>query len=236
MSGLAELSLIRLFNFYLAAIFLIGLIVRVHQYRAILGLVRTFQGRWPKLFHLVKQHSVILLTWRTMLPGLLTFVLLAIHTMATQFIWPTAHLTLAQLASLWPALVVVVLFGLVMAAVDVYLLCTSSTIDRPLLEKYFDQAEYWLRSWTAPVVHFLSLGFVNPRRIVNREVRNALEQSSGMLNTTLWWVTVQTGLRIACGLSLWISYGLARSLFPETFVELPGASLRIAFPFLIPIK
>jgi hypothetical protein len=236
MSLLSGLSLLRLFNFYLAAIFLIGLIVRVQQYRAILGLVRAFQGRWPKLFRLVTQHSAILLNWRTILPGLLTFLLFAIHTIASQFIWPMANLTLDQLALFWPALIVVLLCGLAMVAVDVYLLATSSTIDRATLEKYFDQAEYWLRSWTAPVVRLLSFGYVNPRRIVGTEVRLALEKSTGMLNTTLWWVALQTGLRVACGLSLWISYALEHWLFPQTIAARGVARLLIAFVLLPPVR
>src|SRR5262249_16402118 len=70
------------------------------------------------------------------------------------------------------------------------------------------QAEYWLRGWKAPVVHFVTLGYINPRQMVIKEVRVALEDVSRLLNTTLWWVTVQTTLRIACGLALWGSYAL----------------------------
>ena len=35
-----------------------------------------------------------------------------------------------------------------------------------------------------------------------------LEGASTLLNSTLWWVTVQTILRIACGLSLWGGYAI----------------------------
>jgi len=76
------------------------------------------------------------------------------------------------------------------------------------LEKYFDQAEFWLRSWTAPVVRFFTLGRINPRQMVAVEVRTALVNSSRMLNSTLWWVVIQAGLRVAFGLSLWGSYAL----------------------------
>lgn len=236
MGSHSGLSLIRLFNFYLAAVFLVGLVVRIQQYRVVLGLVRSFQGRWPKLFKLIKEHSVVLLTWRTLLPGVLTFALFAIHLVASQFLWPRAKLTLSQLALLWPALLIVALFGLAMVGIDVFLLCITSKIDRPVLEKYFDQAEYWLRSWTAPVVQFLSLGYISPRRMVSAEVRKALTKATGMVNATLWWVALQTALRIAFGLSLWISFGLERWYFPNSAVDTAGTGLCIAFALFVPLK
>jgi hypothetical protein len=201
--------LIRLFGFYLAALFVIGLVVRIRDYRTMLALVATFKGRWPRLYDLVKQHRGIFLTWGTVLPLLLTLGLLLIHTVATQFIWPHANLTLDDLLRMTPALLVVSVTVAAMVAFDVWSLCRASTIDRAALEKNFDQAEYWLKSWTAPVVRVLSLGYINPRRIVTTEVRKALEMASGMLNSTLWWISLQTGLRISCGLSLWGSWALS---------------------------
>src|SRR5437763_457131 len=46
------------------------------------------------------------------------------------------------------------------------------------------------------------------RPMVAVEVRAALVSASALLNTTLWWVSIQTGLRIAYGLSLWATYAL----------------------------
>ena len=216
MTLLSGVSLIRLFNFYLAAVFIIGVIVRIRQYRIVLGLIRAFGSRWPRLLALIKKHSTVLLSWRTMLPGVLTLTLMAVHTVASQFIWPSARLTLGQLALFWPGLMAVSLCGLAMTVLDVFLLSRSGEIDRQIMEKYFDQAEFWLKSWTAPVVRALSLGFIHPRRIVNTEVRNALAKGTGMLNTALWWVVLQTCLRNACGLALWLSYGMQQWLLPRT--------------------
>jgi hypothetical protein len=95
-----------------------------------------------------------------------------------------------------------------MLAFDIWGIISVSAIDQTEMEKYFDQAEYWLRSWTAPVVHFFTLGRINPRQMVAVEVRSSLVSSSRMLNNTLWWVVTQAGLRIAFGLSLWLSYAV----------------------------
>ena len=98
-----------------------------------------------------------------------------------------------------------------MLSIDWYATFTFGKIDRELMQKYFDQAEYWLRSWTAPVVHIFTLGYVNPRRMVAVEVRKALIQASRLINSTLWWVTLQVSFRVAFGLVLWLTYAWTRS-------------------------
>jgi hypothetical protein len=93
-----------------------------------------------------------------------------------------------------------------MVGVDLYSTFRVGEIDRSLLERYFDQAEYWLRSWVAPVVRIFTLGYINPRKMVAAEVRKALEEASKVLNTTLWWVSLQVALRVAFGLTLWLTW------------------------------
>jgi hypothetical protein len=89
-------------------------------------------------------------------------------------------------------------------AFDVYTFAASAR-STARSEKHFDQAEYWLRSWTGPL-GACSFGYLDPRQIVHSEVEKALTELNGMLTTTLWWVCMQVGLRIAFGLSLWVSW------------------------------
>ena len=42
--------------------------------------------------------------------------------------------------------------------------------------------------------------------MVASEVEKALVQASRLLNNTLWWVIAQTSMRIAFGLSLWLTW------------------------------
>ena len=42
------------------------------------------------------------------------------------------------------------------------------------------------------VVRFFTLGYVNPRQMVAAEVRGALVNASQVLNSSLWWMSVQT--------------------------------------------
>jgi hypothetical protein len=206
MRGLWDLDLIRFFEFYLAFIFLVSTALRIHQYLAVAALLRAMPGRWPRLLHLIRQHHRVFRTWETFLPAGLALGLLLVHTLAIHLIWPHARLTVADLLRLRVALPIVGVLGVAMMGFDLYTMVRVSKIDRPQIEKYLDQAEYWLGSWTAPVVRVVTLGYVNPHKIVSQEVRKALVELNRMLNSTLWWVSTQTGLRIAYGLAVWLTW------------------------------
>ena len=45
-------------------------------------------GRWPRLFQLVSEHKSIFLTWTTVLPAVLAFLLFALNLAASQLVWP----------------------------------------------------------------------------------------------------------------------------------------------------
>jgi hypothetical protein len=209
MSWLLDLRLIRFFSFYLALVFLLSTYLRVQQYWTIVALARRLPQRWPNLLGLLRQHVHILVTWETLRPLVVVAVLFTANTLAAQLIWPQAdEFKVADLLLIWPLLPLVLGSALAMGSFDAYGTLQVGVVDREETEKYLDQAEYWLRGWKAPVVHLLSLGYVNPRQIVAQEVRTALESTTQLVNSTLWWVSIQTGLRIAFGLSLWGSYAL----------------------------
>ncbi len=210
-----NLNLISVFDFYLAFLFLVSVLLRIRQYQAVLKLVRRVPSRWPKLFDLVKQHRSVFLTWATLAPALAALVLMVAQIVASRRIWPEAGdpehgLTVARLLEHGVALVVVSFLAVLMIGVDLYATLVVSEVNREEIEGYFDQAEYWLGTWKAPVVRIFTLGYINPRQMVTVEVRSALVSASQMLNSTLWWLVVQTGLRVACGLALWGAYAWSR--------------------------
>jgi hypothetical protein len=211
MNGLAHLNLIHVLDFYFTLMFLLGTLRRVRQYREIGRLVLTGPSRWPKLLALVKQYRTIFLTWSTVVPALLAALLMVVQLIASRWLWPQANLTLGELGELWWALAVVVPVGVAMLAVDVYFLVVVGSFDRGEMEKYFDQAEYWLRSRAAHVVRIFTLGYINPRARVDTEVQKALVEASRLLNTTLWWMNVQVALRVGFGLALWGSWALTET-------------------------
>jgi hypothetical protein len=208
MARLTDLHLIRFFSFYLTVMFVISTYLRLRQYRVTLNLVRRFPERWPHLLALVRQHKQVFLTWQTALPSLLSLALLTAHTLASRFIWPQADFTVGKLLDLWPAVPPVALSAFAMIAFDVYGTVRVGQIDQAEMEKYFNQAEYWLKSRTAHVVRVFTLGYVNPRKMVAEEVQKALVSASNLVNSTLWWTVIQTCLRLAFGLSLWTTFVL----------------------------
>src|SRR5262249_18450792 len=178
-------------------------------YRSIIELVRAVLGRWPNLLRLVREHGTIFLTWTTALPAVLAFTLSLIHMLACRLVWPRANLSVADLGGHALSLPIILLLGAAMLSVDCYVTFFFGRIDRELMQKYFDQAEYWLRSGAAPVVRVFTLGYVNPRRMVAVEVQKALIQASRLINRSLWWISLQVSVRVFFGLSLWLTYALA---------------------------
>jgi hypothetical protein len=208
MSGFWHWDLIHLFNFYLALIFLLSFLLRLRQYEAIIRLVRALPDRWPRLLSLLRQHHTIFLSWANLLPALVALGLCLLNMFASTFVWPQARLSVERLFEIWPAWTFVVAIGSMMLGLDIVATAWVTDVNRAEMEKYFDQAEFWLRSWTAPVVRVFTLGRINPRQMVNAEVRKALVDISKSINTTMWWVAAQTGLRIAYGLSLWLTFAI----------------------------
>src|SRR5262249_17544170 len=125
--------------------------------------------------------------------------------------WPQAEVTPAFLWQHWLAAPAVGLLGVAMVGFDCYSASRVGKWDHAEVEKQLDQAEYWLKSWTAPVVRGVSFGFINPRKMVGVEIRKALVAASRQLNLSLWWMSLQVSLRIGFGAVLWLAYLVGRS-------------------------
>jgi hypothetical protein len=199
----SALNLIRLFDFYLAVFFFFGLIRR---WRVYLDAVRIFfavRGRWPKLLGRMTHHKAAVLNWAIFRPVLLALTLTVVQLIASRMIWPTAELTGRDLAQVpWKALIVLLAF-LPMALVDGYFLIRIGRFDRGETEKYLDKAEKWIGSWRARAVKVATLGYVNPEKIVDAEVRKGLSEIGSTVVWSMQWVSIQIGLRLLFGLVLW---------------------------------
>jgi hypothetical protein len=206
MSVLRDQNLIHLLTFYLMLVAVLGTYQRAEHYWKSAGLVLKGPGRWPHLVNLVKQHRTVFMTWATVMPVILAVGLSILQLFASWQVWPQASLTGGELLHAWLALIPACLIGAGMLAVDIYFIIKVPKVDHALLEKHFDLAEYWLRSRTAHVLRVVTLGFLNPRQMVDTEVRKALIQTSKDLNVTMWWVTLQMSLRVGFGLTLWLTW------------------------------
>jgi len=83
-------SLIGAFGLYLVLAFVTGTALRARNYRALVGLVTTSAGHWPKLRALVAAHRAILLRRPTVVPLAATLVLTLANGSAAHFVWPHA--------------------------------------------------------------------------------------------------------------------------------------------------
>jgi hypothetical protein len=196
------LNLIRLFDFYLALMFVISFLRRWNVYLNALRLLIAVRGRWPKLIQRLGEHKSLILNWAFFRPALVALFLTVVQLIASRLLWPQAVLTGPQLQKEW-WLVLVILVPLVpMLAVDLYFIIRIAKFDHGETVKYLDQAESWL-GWRGPLVRLLTLGVVNPRKIVDEEVKKSLAEMQTTASASLWWVAVQTSLRLAFGLTLW---------------------------------
>jgi hypothetical protein len=158
------------------------------------------------LFNLLRQHHGVFLTWGTVRPAVLALLLTVINVVLSRVVFPQADINANALSDEWWMWPMIAPVGLAMLTVDAYFVVRVAGFDRRELEGYFDQAEHWLTTWKSPVVKFVTLGYVNPHKMVNVEVRKALEQCSQLLNQSLYWVSLQVALRVAFGLLLWVSW------------------------------
>lgn len=206
MEQLERLNLIHLFTFYLAAMFFLSTVRRLQQYQDIAKIVFAAPGRWPRVLKKIKSNWIMFMTWTTLRPAGVAISMMLIQMVCSRLIWPLAELTPRELVGEWWMLFPIILLGSAMLGVDIYFLVSVGRIDSEETGKYLDEAEHWLKSWKTPLISTLTLGFVNPREIVDTEVKKALEDGKGMLQATLWWVSLQYALRVLFGLTLWLSW------------------------------
>lgn len=204
--GLGTVNLLSVLNYYLVLVFVVGTAMRLRNYQAILGFVFSFSHRWPKLLVLARQQKVVFLRWPTLLPIGLTLTLMLANALATNLVWSSATVTVSDLRHRWFAFLIVSLSGGLALLLDFRAVFHFGRFDRAALEQTLDKAEHWLRSWHAPLVRFLTLGLVNPRQLVNDQVLEALIQASLVVNGQMWRWSLQMGMRILLGFTLWATW------------------------------
>lgn len=196
------LNLIRIFDFYLALMFLISLIRRWAVYVNALRLLIAVRGRWPKLIQRLSDHKSVILNWSFFRPAAIALFLMLVQLIASRILWPQAVLTGPELQKTWWLVPIILVPLIPMLLVDLYFIFRVGKFDHGETVKYFDQAERWL-GWKGPLVRALTLGLVNPHKMVDEEVKKSLTEMQSTLTASLWWVILQTTLRLAFGLTLW---------------------------------
>jgi hypothetical protein len=200
-------NLIRVFDFYLALMFVVSLVRRWEVYWDAVRLLVAVHGRWPRLVQRLTDHHSLLLDWAFFRPALTALLLAIVQLICSRLIWPHAVITPRQLLDEWWWLAVLAVPLLPMLAVDLYFVVRVGRFDHDETVKYFDQAENWL-GWKGPLVRALTLGYVDPHRMVDDEVKKSLSELSTTVRASLWWVSVQMALRVTFGLTLWLAWAV----------------------------
>lgn len=200
-------NLIRVFDFYVTLMFVISLVRRWDVYVNAIRIMIGVRGRWPKLIARLTEHSSLILNWSFFRPAILALALTLIQLVVSRLIFPLAVLTGEQLRQEWWWVPLIFVPLLPMLAVDIYFVVRVGKFDHDETVKYFDQAETWL-GWKGPLVRVLTLGIVDPQKMVDDEVKKSLQDYRGTLNASLWWVSVQIGLRLLFGLTLWTVWAI----------------------------
>ena len=204
MTRLEAANLIRVFDFYLALVFVISLVRRYLVYWDAVCVVVAVRARWPRLIDRIRSHHRgALVNPDVLRPVALALGLMLIQVVCSRVIWPHARLTVGAVAASYLG-VAVAAAAVPMLLVDLYFLVRVGRFDRSETETYLDQAEYWLTGWRAPAVRVLTLGYVNPHRIVDEEVQKGLTALGETVGWSARWVAIQVGCRVACGLTIWL--------------------------------
>lgn len=202
------LNLIDVFNYYLILAFIVSTTIRIQLYRTIVGLVCDSPARWPKLLELAKTHRTVFFGWPLLLAIGLAFSLMLGNSLAIHCVWAPAKVSLEQLSGRWLHLMAIALVGALMLLLDGRAIFHVGHFDRTALEHDLDKAESWLKSWMAPALRLLTLGFVNPRKIVGDEVHRVLVDANWILIGGMWRMSFRIGTQLAFGLSLWLTWAL----------------------------
>jgi hypothetical protein len=200
-------NLIRVFDFYVTLLFAISLLRRWDVYWNAARLLIGVSGRWPKLIAKLSEHKSLILNWSFFRPALLALILTVVQLIASRLVFPQAVLTGPQLQQEWWWVPIILVAMLPMLAVDIYFVVRVGKFDHDETVRYLDQAENWL-GWKGPMVRALTLGIVNPKKMVDAEVKKSLEDARTALNASLWWASLQITLRLVFGLTLWTVWAL----------------------------
>jgi hypothetical protein len=210
MHSLAAANVIRVFDFYLALMFVLSLSRRYPIYLDILRLGIALRGRWPKLLDRLRQHHGVLVTTEVLRPLGLAVALMVIQFLCSRLIFPKATLTVGTMAAgVWP-LTVILVAAVPMWLVDAYFLIVVARIDRRTSEAYLDTAEFWLTNWKAHAVRAATLGLYDPRVVVDTEVKKSMTTLSKSFSRTAWWVAAQVACRMTCGLTIWTVWSVVK--------------------------
>lgn len=192
MERVPELDLIRAFEYYLLATFVLSAVQLRHQI-ALYRFVMRARERWPSLYALVRSNLHVLITLPVLLAVGATAALWATQLALRLVVWPEASLAPQ---TLWaqPILLFVALVGLFpMVALDARAIFHAASFRAPQRQWLLDLTEAALQSNAIPPL----------RAIVEWRLRVRLIQAIPLVRRWMWRRSEELGARIVMGTALW---------------------------------
>jgi hypothetical protein len=203
-NSIIDANLIRLFDFYLLMMFIIGVIRRWGIYKNVTILTVAVLFRQPNLVRRLGANRDLILNRTVIFPVAIALLLMMIQLILSRLIWPTATVTLRDESESWWRIAMVIITFVPMLCVDIYFLFRVGRIDRGEAFKQLHRAEYWLTSWQGQAVSYMTFGLVNPRKMVDEQLRDGLTWFRTLVAWSMWWVVIQVTLRVTFGVVVWL--------------------------------
>ena len=207
-----RLDLLHAFFWYVSSYFACSLILRFRLYRNVYWVARHVQDSCPHLFELLSEHW-----WLVLQNGMIAMVgvyglIMAIYLTLNHFVWPQAHISLAELQQYDPSHVAgcLILIG-IMLTIDLVLLCRNAVFDAKQVVEDLNFAESWLGGHMNRWLDLL--GTYNPIRLYARhQARENVQWFNQMFRTNLSAMTAQLVVRIAVAFTLFANSSEAQSV------------------------
>jgi hypothetical protein len=204
---LDSINLMISYERYLMLTFVLSLLLRFRQYHTNVRFAWAFPQQWPNVLEVIKKHSSIFLRWTTLLPVAITLGILLMHTVCYRLIWSEAVVTPQGLRQDLVVAVFLIPVSLWMICLDLTTLFRASQLDFSEIEKNLSKGEFALTSRALSALRFASLGFFNPRKLVETRVADSLHGVRLALLAQLRRWSFHTAVRITFGFLLWFGYG-----------------------------
>lgn len=203
---LSTINLMASYERYLLLTFVLSLLLRFRQYHTNVRFAWAFPQQWPNVLEIIKKHSAIFLTWTTILPVAVTLGILLTHTVCYRLIWSEAVVTPSELGQHLLVLAFLLPVSLWMLFLDLTTLFRASQLDFAEIEKNLSKGESALTSRALSALRLASLGFFNPRKLVENRIADSLHGVRLALLAQLRRWSFHTAVRITFGFLLWLGY------------------------------
>lgn len=204
-----DLNLLRVFIWYVTALFVASLALRVRFYSAVYAVTRYVARSCPNVFRLIHQHLFLCVRDRLLALVYAYGGILAAYLVLSRWVWKDARVSPAELAELDPAILLLTLvMSGSMIAVDLVLTLQTSVIDEKRVTEDLQYAESWLGSRLSMVLNVL--GRWNPiKNYADHATAETMLWLNILFRGSMRMMILQTSLRIIVGTCLFVAQAVA---------------------------